>query len=201
MASTPQKVEIVNAQKKNLAKCSKIKNESEDYFHTTGQLSFYLGYPIVAIPLALNKSYLAPLFLWAISCKITATSIIFDRVRDEDKNALDPQLNRILQVWLAHEKNVQLKWNNAEELTWENIPSETKIALSAWVNCQSDLDTNQIKLAPDKESLKTLVKAKVMSSAIIGYIPIKGQALLDDLDKLLALLSENSIEDNLLDYF
>ncbi len=201
LASTPKKVEIVNAHKKNLAKCKKIKNETDDYFHTTGQLSFYLGYPFVCIPPESNKYYLAPLFLWAVSCKVTATSIVFERVKDEEGIVLEPQLNRILQVWLAHEKNIHLTWDNAEELTWDNIPTETKVALSPWIKCDSNLDNTQINAIPNKEALQTLIKANVISSAIIGYIPIKGQALLDDLDKLIALFSSNSNNNGILDYF
>ena len=148
LASSPKKVEIFNANKKNLAKCKKIKTETDDYFHTTGQLSFYLGYPFVFIPLESNRYYLAPLFLWAVSCKVTASSIIFDRVRDEDNIVLDPQLNRILQVWLAHEKNVHLTWDNTEELNFDNISTETKAALLNWEKCDSNLDTSQINTIP-----------------------------------------------------
>ena len=201
LASTPKKVEIFNANKKNLAKCRKIKNETDDYFHTTGQLSFYLGYPFVAIPLESNKYHLAPLFLWAVSCKVTATSIVFDRVRDEDNHVLEPQLNRILQVWLAHEKNVHLTWDNAEELTWDNIQTETNNALSVWTKCANELDNNQVNPIPNKEELKNIIKAKVISSAVIGYIPIKGQALLDDLDKLETLFNSNSNNNRVLNYF
>ena len=199
LASTPKKVDIFNANKKNLAKFTKIKNESDDYFHTTGQLSFYLGYPFVAIPLESNRYYLAPLFLWAVSCKVTGTSIVFDRVRDEDKSVLEPQLNRILQVWLAHEKNIHLTWENSEILTLDNITTETKNALSSWTKCDSFLDISKINSIPDKDVSKTFIKPKVISSAIIGYIPIKGQALLDDLDKLEELLNKKNSP--ILDYF
>ncbi|MFI3135579.1 MAG: AAA domain-containing protein [Methylococcaceae bacterium] len=201
LSATPKKIEIANAHKKNLAKCKKIKIETDDYFHTTGQLSFYLGYPFVTIPLESNRYYLAPLFLWAVSCKVTATSIVFERVKDEEGIVLDPQLNRILQVWLAHEKNIHLTWDNAEELIWDNISTETKSALSNWVKCDSNLDNTQVSSIPNKEELQTLIKAKVISSAIVGYIPIKGQALLDDLDKLIALFSSNSNNNGVLDYF
>ncbi len=200
LADKPKKVEIFNAHKKNLAKFTKIKNEADDYFHTTGQLSFYLGYPFVAIPLESNRYYLSPLFLWAVSCKVTATSIIFDRIRDEENQVLEPELNRILQVWLAHEKNIHLKWYNGENLTWANITEETKTALSAWVKCDSILDNTLINPIPDKDSFQNLIKAKVISSAIIGYIPIKGQALLNDLDNLEELFKSNS-DTHVLDYF
>lgn len=200
LADKPKKVEIFNTHKKNLAKFTKIKNEAEDYFHTTGQLSFYLGYPFVAIPLESNRYYLAPLFLWAVSCKVTATSIVFDRIRDEENQVLEPELNRILQVWLAHEKNIYLKWDNAENLIWNNVAEETKTALSAWVKCDSSLDNTLINPIPNKDSFQNLIKAKVISSAIIGYIPIKGQALLNDLDNLEELFKSNS-DTHVLDYF
>ncbi|GAB6139320.1 hypothetical protein JCM14076_00490 [Methylosoma difficile] len=201
LATVPKKVEIFNAHKKNLAKCTKIKNEADDYFHTTGQLSFYLGYPFIAIPLESNRYYLAPLFLWAVSCKVTASSIIFDRVRDEENQVLEPQLNRILQVWLAHEKNIHLHWENAEELTWATVSAETQSALAAWTKCVSGLDHSEINPIPYKDELKVLIKPKVISSAMIGYIPIKGQALLDDLDKLEELFNANSNDSHVLDYF
>lgn len=201
LASAPKKIEVINAHKKNLAKCTKIKNEADDFFHSTGQLGFYLGYPFVVIPLDSSKYYLAPLFLWAISCKLTARSIIFDRVRDEDDIVLEPQLNRILQVGLAHEKGLHLKWENAEELSWQNIASETKAALSALPKCASDLDANQINPLLHKNELEKLTEVKVLSSAVIGYMPIKGQALLADLDELEKLFSGNSNDSKVLDYF
>lgn len=203
LADKPKKVEVFNSHKKNLAKFTKIKNEAEDYFHTTGQLSFYLGYPLVAIPLESNRYYLSPLFLWAVSCKVSATSIILDRARDEENQVLEPELNRILQVWLAHEKNIHLNWDNPENLTWDTIAAETQAALSVWTKCDSLLDTKIIKQIPNskenKEFFQALIKPKVISSAIIGYIPIKGQALLDDLDKLEELFNSNNTP--ILDYF
>ncbi|CAA9892329.1 hypothetical protein METHB2_650017 [Candidatus Methylobacter favarea] len=202
LASKPKKVEIFNAHKKNLARYTKIKNEADDYFHSTGQLSFYLGYPFIAIsdPES-NKYYLSPLFLWAISCKVTASSIIFDRVRDEENIVLEPHLNRILQVWLAHEKNVHLQWENAEELTWANISAETQAALATWTKCASDLDQTEVHPIPSKDEFKTFIKPRVISSAIIGYMPIKGQALLDDLDKLEELFNANLNDSQILNYF
>ncbi len=201
LASTPKKIEVINAHKKNLAKCTKIKNEADDFFHSTGQLGLYLGYPFVVIPLDSSKYYLAPLFLWAVSCKLTARSIIFDRVRDEDDIVIEPQLNRILQVGLAHEKGLHLKWENAEELCWQNITSETKAALSALPKCVSEFDSSQINPLPNKDALEKLTEAKVLSSAVIGYMPIKGQALLADLDELEKLFSGNSNNSKVLDYF
>ena len=199
LSENPKRVEIFNAQKKNLAKCAKIKNESSDYFHTTGQNSFYLAYPFIAIPDSTNKYYLAPLFLWAVSCEVKANSIIFDRMRDEDKNVLEPQLNRILKVWLAHEKNVHLSWENSENLTWDTIEEEIKNLLSNWQKCDSDFDKTDVRAIPDKEFFKHLTRPKIISSAIIGYLPIKGQALLDDLDKLEELLKNGNSK--VLDYF
>ncbi|MGZ8226130.1 MAG: AAA domain-containing protein [Methylococcaceae bacterium] len=201
LAATPKKVEIFNAHKKYLAKCTKIKNEADDYFHTTGQLGFYLGYPFIAIPLESDRYYLAPLFLWAVSCKVKANSIIFDRVRDEENQVLEPQLNRILQVWLSHEKNIHLHWENAEELSWTTVAAETQSALATWTKCASDLDASEIHPIPGKDELKTLIKPKVISSAMIGYIPIKGQALLDDLDKLEELFNAKANDSQILDYF
>jgi very-short-patch-repair endonuclease len=201
LAPVPEKVEIFNAQIKNLAKCTKIKNETNDYFHTTGQRSFYLGYPFIAIRLGTNKYYLAPLFLWAVSCRVTASSIIFDRERNDERIALEPQLNRILQVWLAKEKNIHLQWKNTNTLNWNNISTETKSILSDWIECDSNLDNTQVDTIPDNEFLQNLINAKVVPSAIIGYMPIKGQALLDDLDKLEVLFRTNSNNSHVLNYF
>lgn len=201
LAATPKKISVPNAHKKNLAKCARIKNEADDYFHATGQLSFYLGYPFIAIPLESNKYYLAPLFLWAVSCKVTASSIMFDRLRDEDNQVLEPQLNRILQVWLAHEKNVRLSWDNAEELAWETVATETRSALAAWTHCIGAFNPGEINPVPGKDELAALTRPKVMASAVIGYIPIKGQALLDDLDKLAELFNADASDSQVLDYF
>ncbi len=201
LAPIPEKVEIFNAQIKNLAKCTKIKNETIDYFHTTGQRSFYLGYPFIAIRLGTNKYYLAPLFLWAVSCKVTANSIIFDRERNDEGIVLEPQLNRILQVWLARDKNIHLQWKNTDTLNWNTISAETKSILSDWTECDSNLDNMQVDTIPDNEILQDLINAKVVPSAIIGYVPIKGQALLDDLDKLEALFRTNSNNSHVLNYF
>ena len=58
-----------------------------------------------------------------------------------------------------------------------------------------------MQVPPNKDFLQTIIKAKVISSAIVGYIPIKGQALLDDLDKLIELFSSNSNTNGVLDSF
>jgi hypothetical protein len=200
LSESPKPVKISNALKKNLAKCTKIKNESDDYFHATGQLSFYLGFPFVHITEA-SRYQFAPLFLWAITCKITANSIIFERATDEDGNPLEPQLNRIFQTWLNYETGVHLNWDNGENLTLENIEEETKKALSAWRNCNSEFESQKIQPIPDKETLKEqLQKAKVLPCAVLGYVPFKGQALLDDLDKLVEQL-QNGGSNRVLDYF
>ena len=200
LAESPKPVKIQNALKKNLAKCTKIKNESDDYFHSTGQLSFYLGFPFVHVAEA-SRYQFAPLFLWAITCKITADSIIFDRATDEDNNPLEPQLNRIFQTWLNYETGVHLNWDNGENLTFDTIEEETKQALSAWRNCISEFDAQKIQPIPDKETLKIpLPKARVLSCAVLGYVPFKGQALLDDLDKLSEQL-QNGEGNRVLDYF
>lgn len=200
LAESPKPVKISNALKKNLAKCTKIKNESDDYFHATGQLSFYLGFPFVHVTEA-SRYQVAPLFLWAITCKITGDSIILERAADEEGNPLEPQLNRIFQTWLSYETNVHLDWDNAENLTFDNIEAETKQALSIWRNCKSEFDSQKIQVIPDKDTLKTpLAKAQVLSCAVIGYVPFKGQALLDDLDKLAEQL-QNGGSNSVLDYF
>jgi len=200
LSESPKPIKISNALKKNLAKCTKIKNESDDYFHATGQLSFYLGFPFVHVTEA-SRYQFAPLFLWAITCKITADSIIFERATDEDRNPLEPQLNRIFQTWLNYETGVHLNWDNSENLTFDTIEKETKQALSAWRNCNSEFDVQKIHPIPDKEKLKEpLQKARVLSCAVLGYVPFKGQALLDDLDKLAEQL-ENGMSNRVLDCF
>ncbi len=200
LGESPKSVKIQNALKKNLAKCTKIKNESDDYFHATGQLSFYLGFPFVHVTEA-SRYQFAPLFLWAITCKITADSIIFERAIDEDGNPLEPQLNRIFQTWLNYETGVHLNWDNGENLTFDTIEEETKQALSAWRNCNSSVDIQKIQPIPDKETLKEpLQKARVLPCAVLGYVPFKGQALLDDLDKLAEQL-QNGGSNRVLDYF
>jgi RecA/RadA recombinase len=200
LSASPKSVKIQNALKKNLAKCTKIKNESDDYFHATGQLSFYLGFPFVHVTEA-SRYQFAPLFLWAITCKITADSIIFERATDEDNNPLEPQLNRIFQTWLNYETGVHLNWDNSENLTFDTIEEETKQALSVWRNCNSDFDSQKIQPIPDKEALKaSLSKAEVLPCAVLGYVPFKGQALLDDLDKLIEQL-QNGESNRVLDYF
>ena len=200
LAESPKPIKIQNALKKNLAKCTKIKNESDDYFHSTGQLSFYLGFPFIHVAES-SRYQFSPLFLWAISCKITSDSIIFECVIDEDGNPLEPQLNRIFQTWLNYENNVHLDWDNGENLTFDNIEYETKQVLSVWRNCNSEFDVQKIQSIPDKDALKIpLSKAQVLPCAVIGYIPFKGQALLDDLDKLAEQL-QNGESSRVLDYF
>jgi hypothetical protein len=200
LSESPKSVKIQNAQKKNLAKCTKIKNESDDYFHSTGQLSFYLGFPFVHVTEA-SRYQFTPLFLWAITCKITADSIILERTTDEDNNPLEPQLNRIFQTWLNYETKVHLSWDNADNLTFDNIEIETKKVLFDWKNCDKEFDSQEIQPIPDKEKLKIpLSKARILPCAVLGYVPFKGQALLDDLDKLAEQL-QNGESNCVLDYF
>ena len=91
-------IKIPNVLKKNLAKFNKIKNESDDYFHSTGQLSFFLGFPFVHVSLKTEQFQFTPLFLWAITCKITNDSVLISRATDEDGIQLEPQINNIFKA-------------------------------------------------------------------------------------------------------
>ena len=77
-----------------------------------------------------------------------------ERERNEERIALEPQLNRILQVWLAQEKNINLQWTNTDSLNWNTISAETKSALSGWIESDSNLDNTQVVTIPDKEFLQ-----------------------------------------------
>jgi len=200
LGDKPKPIKIENSLKKNLSKCTKINNESNDYFHATGQLSFYLGFPFIHV--VESKRYqFSPLFLWPITCKVTSDSIILERAKDEDGTPLEPQLNRIFKTWLNYEAGINLKWGNSENLTFDSIEYETKQALSAWQSCNTNFDSQHIQPIPDKENLKAELKsAKVLSCAVIGYVPFKGQALLDDLDKLTEKL-EGGSNNSVLDFF
>ena len=200
ISEEPKAVKIPNILKKNLAKCNKIKNESDDHFHSTGQLSFYLGFPFVYAPLESELFQFSPLFLWAITCKITNDSVIFSRATDEDGVPLEPQFNSILKAWLAYEENLHLSWDNSENLTFDTIIEETKLALSAWKKCDSKFDASNIVAIPSQDVLKTEQKnALVIPCAILGHI--KFNAVGEDLVTLGEKLENEEVETGTLDYF
>lgn len=201
LSTEPKSIEIKNVGKTIQAKFLKIKNESDDYFHATGQVSFQIGFPFVYVAEG-KASKFTPLFLWAISCEVRGNSIVFKRVVDEDKEPLEPQLNYIFKAWLQHEKKLRLNWRNSENLCFENIKEETTNALKIWEECEINFDPEKIIAVPSNEFLESedIEIAKVFPCAMLGCLPFKGQALLDDLDKLIEQLQTGE-SNRVLDYF
>jgi len=210
LSTQPKPVNIPDKteKKENLAKFARIKTESDDYLHTTGQTSCYLGYPLIVIPFDNQRYHLAPLFLWNIACNTNANSIIINRVNDEATQepntpavALEPQLNRILQAWVRHEKGMALVDVDRETLCWNTLADQTGIALQHWEDCVKDFNVNDIRAIPDTAELKTFTKPTVLSSVILGHIPVRGQSLLEDLDTLNELFEKEQQDSKILNYF
>ncbi|MDM8523223.1 AAA domain-containing protein [Desulfococcaceae bacterium HSG8] len=206
LKSNPRPAAILNPAKSAVAKCRKIRQQGEEHRHNTGQNSLYIGYPLIFTPIERERKrfLLAPLFLWPISCHVAMRKISFNRLKDEDSGTLDAQFNRIFQARLKREEGIQLKWNNEEEdVTYDNLTEQVRRILQHWSECEKDFDpgvTDSLPSSP-KNYFLTLTHPKVLSSAVIGHGPFKGQALLDDLDQLESQLQQNPENCGVLKYF
>lgn len=206
LATDSTAVSILNASRSVIAKCRKMWQQADEYRHATGQHSLYIGYPLIFTPTEAGKFLVAPLFLWPINLSVSNNQVNFERLKDEELESVDAQFNRIFQAWLTHENGTKLNWDNGEnEADLENLRSFTMEILEPWRGCAKDFSTKKIEPLPERKLFEYWVKEgkepSVLGCAVVGHGSFKGQALLDDLDKLDILLRNDPENCGLLKYF
>ena len=206
LAADPSATSILNSSRSITAKCRKIWQQADEYRHATGQHSLYIGYPLIFTPTEAGKFLVAPVFLWSINLFVSSNQITFERLKDEDLEPADARFNRIFQAWLLYEKGIKLNWDNGEqEIDLNNLQIEIMRVLEPWTACAKTFPTKKIDPLPERKLFEYWVKEKkepmVLSSAVVGHGSFKGQALLDDLDRLEGLLKNDPENCGLLKYF
>lgn len=189
LALEPRAIEIDGAEQKILAKCRKIREQGDDWLHSTGQHSVYLGYPLVFIPLEKEKHLIAPLYLWNIDIGLTSgNKLRFARLPDDEESPTEPVFNRLLQTWLAQDRFIKLTPQDAD-INWDNRMQAVKNTLLPWAECGRTFKLEAMLPVPERIVLKQWAQEKegpkILPSAILGFCPFKGQALLDDIDTIL----------------
>ncbi len=195
---------ILNAARVVSTKVRKIITEVEEFRHTTGQHSLYLAYPMLYAPTEDGRFVVAPLILWPISLSVDGSKVKLQRSTDNDNQAEEGVLNRILLAWLKLEFDIDLNTEGSEdELNIDTISAEIEKLLSPWRECIKDIPL----IAPcgSRADIKTLTSQHpdpcILPWCVLGHGSFKGQALLDDLDKLEGLLSNDPENCGLLKYF
>lgn len=206
LAADPSPMTILNVSRSVSAKCRKIWQQADEYRHATGQHSLYIGYPLIFTPTEADKFLVAPLFLWSINLSVSSNQVTFDRLKDEELEPVDARFNRIFQAWMSYEKGIKLSWDNGEkEIDLENLQMETMQVLEPWHGCTKTFTTKKIEPLPERKLFEYWVKENkqpvVLGSAVVGHGSFKGQALLDDLDRLEKLLKNDPENCGLLKYF
>jgi len=206
LAVDPNPASILNVSRSASAKCRKIWQQADEYRHATGQHSLYIGYPLIFTPTEAGKFLVAPLFLWSTNLSVSSNQVTFERLKDEELEPVDARFNRIFQAWLFHEKGIKLNWDDGEEeINLGNLQSVTAQILQPWHGCNKTFMVKNVEPLPEKKLFEYWIKENkqpsVLGSAVIGHGSFKGQALLDDLDKLERLLKNDPENCGLLKYF
>lgn len=184
LASRPGKIEIKGAADTVVAKCGKIIEQGRDWRAQTGQNSLYVGYPMLFVPVPGEKYIISPLYLWAVEISVNRNNIRIARLLDDDE-PIRPAFNRLLNTWLHAKCNVRLF---EQDVAWESRESAIQATVRDWTGLANDL-MKPIRELPAPAQLKAWSTAKedprIIPSAVFGHCPFKGQARLDDLDKII----------------
>lgn len=187
--ASPKAAELRGADIKLIAKCRKIREQGDDWLHSTGQPSIYLGFPLVHVPLEGERYLLAPLLLWNVQIGLPPNKKIKIERATENDEVLEPVFNRLLQIWLLQERHVQLNPPETDKICWSSISASVKATIASWSECRKDFRPDSTEPLPEPATLKRWAKTKegprILSNGVIGHCPFKGQVLLDDLDQII----------------
>jgi len=195
LKKNPSETVILNPTEKIMASCRMIQEAADDYRNMTGQHSLFVGYPLIFSPKNGTGSILAPLFLWPVEVRSQSGKVFIGRREDEDEpgenGTIEPPIfNALLAAWLYHEREIVMKCADStlEELCLGNLAECTTEILKVWPGFRPVLDVNFIEHTPSSADRKAWISQgsdpRLLSAAILGNSPFKGQALLDDLQKI-----------------
>ena len=181
-----------------IKKLEKIYKAAQDSRLSTGQHTLYLGYPCVVLPGEDGKTKLAPLFMFAIDLAISSQKIIIRRRLEVDdgqsnKAPMDAIFNRLLASYIEREYGVAIGKDLHEiDVNDKNIDKLVAEVFAGWLGIKNDFSFPTVSQTTERSQLKLLNSASddpfIADFAIIGIADFTGQAMLDDLDKIIKMM-------------
>ncbi|MEJ1959335.1 MAG: AAA domain-containing protein [Nitrosomonadales bacterium] len=193
---------IHNVRPAMLKRLERIQKAATDSIHSTGQHTLYVGYPCVVLPGVGGRTKLAPIFLFAVQIVTSAQKITIKRIvetaEDGTKTPSDAIFNRLLAAYIDREHGISLGADKHEiEITGAEIENKIDDIFGPWKTCVRSFEYPNTSSVPDRKYLKTLDSEGndpyIAGYAILGLAEFTGQAMLDDLDKIIKML-DNGIE-------
>jgi transcription elongation GreA/GreB family factor len=184
-----------------LKKLERIQKAAADSIRSTGQHTLYVGYPCVVMPVPDARAKLAPILLFAVQILVDAKKVTIKRVvetaEDGTKTASAAIFNRLLAAYVEREFGVSLAENDREiETSGVDIDEKIKEIFAPWPNVGHRFKYPDVSYVPDSKILKSLDPGRedpyIADYAIIGLAEFSGQAMLDDLDKIIGMLEDGA---------
>ena len=181
-----------------IKKLEKIYKAAQDSRLSTGQHTLYLGYPCVVLPGETGKTKLAPLFMFAIDLVVTSQKITIRRrleVEDGQSNKvpMDAIFNRLLASYIEREYGVVIGKDLHEiSINDTNIDALVAKVFADWPGIKNDFSFPSVSKTLERSQLKLLNNQSddpyIADFAIFGIADFTGQAMLDDLDKIIKMM-------------
>ena len=181
-----------------IKKLEKIYKAAQDSRLSTGQHTLYLGYPCVVLPGEAGKTKLAPVFMFAIDFIVTSQKITIRRrleVEDGQSNKapMDAIFNRLLASYIEREYGVVIGKDLHEvSVNDANIDALVAKVFADWPGIKNDFSFPSVSKTLERSQLKLLNNQSddpyIADFAIFGIADFTGQAMLDDLDKIIKMM-------------
>ena len=188
-----KRARVVGPNRTVSAKCSKIKLVSTDIQRMSGQQSLFIGYPLLYAEADGKVPILAPLFLIQVTISsASATAIEF--------SGGSVRVNPLLPEWCKLYQDIKISTDSqsladfmtddeesCNPIRWRQM---TTALLRPWIGVEGIEGVGDVRFdsAPSVKILKELQsenkQAHVLNSAVLGIARFNGQALLDDLTRL-----------------
>lgn len=185
-----------------IKKLEKIFKAAQDSRLSTGQHTLYLGYPCAVLPGESGKTKLAPILLFAVDLTVSSQKItIKRRLELDDSQAVkiptDAIFNRLLASYIEREYGVLIGKDIHEvTISGNDIGQVVDQIFSDWKAIKSDFNYPNVSETPDRQALKLLDNETsdpyIADYAILGIAEFTGQAMLDDLDKIIKMMESGT---------
>ena len=185
-----------------IKKLERMQKAAGDSMHSTGQHTFYLGYPCIILPVTSGKSKLAPLMLFAVQLHISQQRLTIRRVFESSGTSAssvpsDALLNRIVTAYIKREFDIDLNHSiHRFDIEGGALENNIQNILKPWSAVKNEFCYPETSPVIGRDALRRLDPANndpyVADHAIFGLAEFSGQALLDDLDQI-----EKAFEDGL----
>ncbi len=192
-----------NVRQATLQKLKRLRLNADETRHSTGQHALYLGYPCVVIPDDAGKVKFAPVFLFALELGISNTRVTIKRrgdastTEDAGSGSDDAVFNRLLAAFIKWKSQVRLASDETRYAIDPGSFAETVEQIFApWPHVACQWRYPGVSPFPGKDALKQLSAdsndACIVDHAVLGLADFAGQALLDDLDRIEAMLRDGT---------